>query len=75
MHSIAANAVAPREAIQPEFQAYARQVIANCQALAASLAAKGVRPVSGGTDTNLSLVDLRPIGVTGAEAAAPPGSR
>jgi glycine hydroxymethyltransferase len=68
MHSIAANAVAPREAIQPEFQAYARQVIANCQALADSLAAEGVRPVSGGTDTNLSLVDLRPIGVTGAEA-------
>jgi glycine hydroxymethyltransferase len=68
MHSIAAKAVALREAQQPEFQAYARQVIANCQALADGLAAEGMRPVSGGTDTHLALIDLRPIGVTGAEA-------
>jgi glycine hydroxymethyltransferase len=68
MHSIAAKAVALREALQPEFQTYARQVIANCQALADGLAAEGMRPVSGGTDTHLALIDLRPIGVTGAEA-------
>jgi glycine hydroxymethyltransferase len=68
MHAVAAKAVALREAQQPEFQAYAHQVIANCQALADGLAAEGMRPVSGGTDTHLALVDLRPIGVTGAEA-------
>jgi glycine hydroxymethyltransferase len=70
MHSVAAKAVALREAQQPAFQAYARQVIANCQALADGLAAEGMRPVSGGTDTHLSLIDLRPIAVTGAEAEA-----
>ena len=68
MHSIAAKAVALREALQPDFQVYARQVIANCQALADGLAAEGMRPVSGGTDTHLALIDLRPLGVTGAEA-------
>ena len=68
MHSVAAKAVALREALQPDFQIYARQVIANCQALADGLAAEGMRPVSGGTDTHLSLIDLRPLGVTGAEA-------
>jgi glycine hydroxymethyltransferase len=68
MHSVAAKAVALREAQQPEFQAYARQVISNCQALADGLAAEGMRPVSGGTDTHLSLIDLRPIAVTGVEA-------
>jgi glycine hydroxymethyltransferase len=68
MHSVAAKAVALREALQPEYQAYARQVITNCQALADGLAAEGMRPVSGGTDTHLALIDLRPIGVTGAEA-------
>jgi glycine hydroxymethyltransferase len=70
MHSVAAKAVALREAQQPAFQAYARQVIANCQALADGLAAEGMRPVSEGTDTHLSLIDLRPIAVTGAEAEA-----
>ena len=68
MHSVAAKAVALREALQPDFQVYARQVIANCQALADGLAAEGMRPVSGGTDTHLALIDLRPLGVTGAEA-------
>jgi glycine hydroxymethyltransferase len=68
MHSVAAKAVALQEALQPEFQTYARQVIANCQALADGLAAEGMRPVSGGTDTHLALIDLRPLGVTGAEA-------
>ena len=68
MHAVAAKAVAMREAAQPDYQAYARQVIANAQALAKSLEAEGMRAVSGGTDTHLSLVDLRPIGVTGAQA-------
>jgi glycine hydroxymethyltransferase len=57
-----------REAAQPAYQAYARQVIANAQALTKSLEAEGMRAVSGGTDTHLALVDLRPIGVTGADA-------
>jgi glycine hydroxymethyltransferase len=70
MHAVAAKAVAMREAAQPEFQAYARQVIANAQALAKGLEAEGMRAVSGGTDTHLALIDLRPIGVTGAEAEA-----
>lgn len=70
MHSVAAKAVALRECLQPSYQTYARQVIANSQALAEGLAAEGMRPVSGGTDTHLSLIDLRPLGVTGAEAEA-----
>jgi glycine hydroxymethyltransferase len=68
MHAVAAKAVAMREAAQPEYQAYASQVIANAQALAKSLEAEGMRAVSGGTDTHLALVDLRPIGVTGDQA-------
>jgi glycine hydroxymethyltransferase len=70
MHGVAAKAVALREAQQPEYQAYARQVIANAQALADGLAAEGMRPVSGGTDTHLALIDLRGVGVTGKEAEA-----
>ena len=68
MHSVAAKAVAMREAAQPEYQAYASQVIANAQALAKALESEGMRAVSGGTDTHLALVDLRPIGVTGDQA-------
>lgn len=68
MHAVAAKAVALREAAQPEFQTYAGQVVRNAQALAAGLAAEGMRPVSGGTDTHLALIDLREVGVTGAEA-------
>jgi glycine hydroxymethyltransferase len=70
MHSVAAKAVALKECLQPEYQAYARQVIANAQALADGLAAEGMRPVSGGTDTHLALIDLRELGVTGKEAEA-----
>jgi glycine hydroxymethyltransferase len=70
MHAVAAKAVAMREAAQPEYQAYANQVVANAQALAKSLEAEGMRAVSGGTDTHLALIDLRPIGVTGGEAEA-----
>ena len=68
MHAVAAKAVALREAAQPEYQRYAAQVIANAQALAKGLEAEGMRAVSGGTDTHLALIDLRPIGVTGGEA-------
>jgi glycine hydroxymethyltransferase len=70
MHSVAAKAVALKEAAQPSYQSYARQVIANAQALAAGLAAEGMRPVSGGTDTHLALIDLRGVGVTGKDAEA-----
>jgi glycine hydroxymethyltransferase len=70
MHAVAAKAVALREALQPSYQSYARQVIANAQALAESLAAEGMRPVSGGTDTHLALIDLREVGVTGKDAEA-----
>ncbi|HEX6869834.1 MAG TPA: serine hydroxymethyltransferase [Micromonosporaceae bacterium] len=63
MHVIAAKAVALQEAGQPEYAEYAQQVIANARALADGLAAEGMRPVSGGTDTHLALIDLRgPIG-------------
>jgi glycine hydroxymethyltransferase len=68
MHAIAAKAVALREAAQPAFRAYAHQVVANSRALAAGLAAAGMRLVSGGTDTHLALVDLRDTGVTGHDA-------
>ncbi|MEU8297847.1 serine hydroxymethyltransferase [Micromonospora sp. NPDC048909] len=70
MHAVAAKAVALREAAQPEFRTYAAQVIGNAQALAAGLAAEGMRPVSGGTDTHLALIDLTGTGVTGADAEA-----
>jgi glycine hydroxymethyltransferase len=70
MHAVAAKAVALREAAQPAFRAYAHQVVANSRALAAGLAAAGMRPVSGGTDTHLALIDLRAAGVTGREAEA-----
>jgi glycine hydroxymethyltransferase len=68
MHSVAAKAVALKEAASPAYQEYARQVIANSQTLAEGLAAEGMRPVSGGTDTHLSLIDLRGVGVTGKDA-------
>ena len=68
MHAVAAKAVALREAATPAFGKYAQQVIANAQALAAGLAEEGMRPVSGGTDTHLALIDLQGLGVTGADA-------
>ena len=70
MHSVAAKAVALKEASTPDYQAYARQVIANAQTLAEGLAAEGMRPVSGGTDTHLALIDLRGASVTGKDAEA-----
>ena len=68
MHAVAAKAVALKEASTPEYQTYAQQVVLNAQALAAGLAKRGMRPVSGGTDTHLALIDLSWIGVNGSEA-------
>jgi glycine hydroxymethyltransferase len=68
MHAVAAKAVALAEASTPAYRAYARQVIANAQALTAGLVAEGMRAVAGGTSTHLALIDLREAGVTGAEA-------
>ena len=68
MHVIAAKAVAFREALEPEFAAYAAQVIANAKLLAAELAAKGFRIISGGTDTHVMLVDVFQKGILGSEA-------
>jgi glycine hydroxymethyltransferase len=68
MHVIAAKAVALREAQQPSFAEYARQVVANAQALAAALIERGFRIVSDGTDTHLMLVDLRNRAITGKDA-------
>jgi glycine hydroxymethyltransferase len=70
MHAVAAKAVALKEAATPEYAVYARQVIANSIALTDALAAEGMRPVTGGTDTHLSLLDLQGIGVTGQQAEA-----
>jgi glycine hydroxymethyltransferase len=61
MHAVAAKAVNLKECLQPEYQAYARQVIANAQALTEGLAAEGLRPVAGGTDTHLALLDLQKV--------------
>ena len=68
MHTIAAKAVAFGEALRPEFKAYARAVVANCQALGEVLNSSGLDLVSGGTDTHLILVDLRPKKLTGKDA-------
>jgi len=65
---IAAKAVAFGEALRPSFAAYARAVVANAQTLAQTLQAAGLAIVSGGTDTHLLLVDLRPLGLTGRDA-------
>lgn len=67
-HVIAAKAVAFGEALKPEFKDYSGQVIANAQALATALKEQGLKPVSGGTDNHLILVDLRSVGMTGKEA-------
>jgi len=70
MHAVAAKAVNFKECMTPEYQAYTRQVIANAQALTEALAAEGMRPVTGGTDTHLALLDLQGIGVSGKDAEA-----
>jgi glycine hydroxymethyltransferase len=70
MHTIAAKAVNFAECATPEYQQYAKQVIANAAQLATSLGEHGIRPTTGGTDTHLSLHDLQGVGVTGADAEA-----
>jgi glycine hydroxymethyltransferase len=70
MHVIAAKAVALKEALEPSFKAYARQIVTNARALAASLKEGGLDIVSGGTDNHLMLVDLRPKNATGKRAEA-----
>jgi glycine hydroxymethyltransferase len=69
MHVIAAKAVCFHEALQPDFREYAQQVVNNAKSLAARLSKLGHRIVSGGTDNHVLLVDLRPAGITGAEAS------
>lgn len=68
MHVIAAKAVAFGEALRPEFREYQRRIVENARVLAHALANEGFRIVSGGTDTHLLLVDVRPHKLTGAEA-------
>ncbi len=68
MHVIAAKAVAFKEAMQPEFRAYSQAVVENARGLAARLIEGGLDIVTGGTDTHLLLVDLRPKGLTGKMA-------
>jgi glycine hydroxymethyltransferase len=68
MHVVAAKAVALGEALQPSFASYAAAVVANAKALAETLVGEGLAIVSGGTDTHLMLVDLRPLDLTGRDA-------
>jgi len=68
MHIIAAKAVCFREALQPSFGDYARQIVANAKVLAETLASEGFRIISGGTDTHLMLVDVFSKGMLGSEA-------
>ncbi|MCH8155098.1 MAG: serine hydroxymethyltransferase [Proteobacteria bacterium] len=70
MHAIAGKAVALGEALQPEFKTYTRAVVDNARILAQTLLNNGFDMVSGGTDTHLMLVDLRPKGLTGKAAEA-----
>jgi len=70
MHVIAAKAVAFKEALEPGFKNYQEQVLANARIMAATLAGRGLRIVSGGTDSHMFLVDLRPKNITGKDAEA-----
>jgi glycine hydroxymethyltransferase len=70
MHIIAAKAVCFREALQPEFAAYQKQIVANAARLARTLSDEGFRLVSGGTDNHLMLVDVFSRGITGKAAEA-----
>ena len=74
MHVIAAKAVAFKEALQPEFKLYQQQVLTNARILAETLTARGLRIVSGRTESHVMLVDLRAKGITGKEAEAVLGS-
>src|SRR6478672_12151703 len=68
VHIIAAKAVCFREALQPEFRTYAKQIVGNAKVLAETLAAEGFRIISGGTDTHLMLVDVFSKGMFGSDA-------
>lgn len=68
MHVIAAKAVAFQEALRPEYRTYIKDVVANAQAMAGALVERGYAVISGGTDTHLALIDLRPKGVKGNDA-------
>ena len=70
MHTIAAKAVNFKECATPEYQQYAKDVIANSKVLAEELLQRGIRPTTGGTDTHLALLDLQGVGVTGVDAEA-----
>ncbi|MBW4046369.1 MAG: serine hydroxymethyltransferase [Proteobacteria bacterium] len=70
MHVIAAKAVAFKEALEPEFKVYQQQVLTNAQTMAQALQQRGLRIVSGRTESHLMLVDLRAKGITGKEAEA-----
>ena len=70
MHVIAAKAVAFKEALQPEFKVYQQQVLTNARIVAETLTQRGLRIVSGRTESHMMLVDLRPKGITGKEAEA-----
>ncbi|MBL8330166.1 MAG: serine hydroxymethyltransferase [Rubrivivax sp.] len=70
MHVIAGKAVAFKEALAPEFKVYQQQVVANARVLAETLIERGLRIVSGRTESHVMLVDLRPKGLTGKEAEA-----
>ncbi|MDG0857308.1 serine hydroxymethyltransferase [Roseateles puraquae] len=70
MHVIAGKAVAFKEALSPEFKAYQQQVVKNAKVLADTLIERGLRIVSGGTESHVMLVDLRPKNLTGKEAEA-----
>jgi glycine hydroxymethyltransferase len=68
MSAVAAKAIALKECQQSSYRDYAKQVILNCQALAAALEKEGMRAVSGGTDTHLALIDIRSTGINGKVA-------
>jgi len=68
VHTIAAKAVCLQEAMEPGFQEYQRQVAANAKTMAAAVASKGFRLVSGGTDNHLFLIEVHSRGITGSEA-------
>ncbi len=74
MHVIAGKAVAFKEALSPEFKAYQQQVVANADVMARTLIERGLRIVSGRTESHVMLVDLRPKNLTGKEAEAVLGS-
>ncbi len=68
VHTIAAKAVCLKEAMEPSFKEYQKQVVANTKALAAAVANRGFRIVSGGTDNHLFLIEIHSRGITGSDA-------